>query len=178
LPIFNTEKFAFLAAQDTKKFTLQIDVRKKILENRAVLFVDDEEITLQVLQRSLNDEVYDKYFAKSGKEALEILRQKEVHVIVVDMVMPGMGGLELLKIISKEYPKVISIALSGYAQPIDVITTMYGEGVYKFISKPLTPDDDLRKIIRQAINNYDLQSEHEEMVAELEHYSGRQISTE
>jgi DNA-binding NtrC family response regulator len=169
---------ALLAIRDTKKFTLQVDFRKKILDKRAVLFVDDEEITLQSLQRSLNDETYDKYFAKSGKEALEILRQKEVHVIVVDMVMPGMDGLELLKFINKEYPKVVCIALSGFEQPIDVITTMYGEGVYKFISKPLALDDNLREIIRKAINNYDLQSEHEEMVAELEHCSGRQISTE
>ena len=169
---------ALLAIRDTEKFTIQVDFRKKILDKRAVLFVDDEEITLQSLQRNLNDEVYDKYYAKSGKEALEILRQKEVHVIVVDIVMPGMDGLELLKIVDKEYPKVVSIALSGFEQPIDVITTMYGEGVYKFISKSLTLDEDLRKIIRQAINNYDLQSEHEEMVAELEHCSGRKTSTE
>ena len=172
------EKFALLATRDTKKFTSQIAVRKKILEKRAVLFVDDEEITLQALKRSLNDEVYDKFFAKSGKEALDILRQKEVHVIVVDMIMPGMDGLELLKIISKEYPKVVSIALSGFTQPIDVITTIYGEGVYKFTSKSLTVDDGLREIIRRAINNYDFQSEHEEMVAELDHRSSRQITTE
>jgi len=147
------------------------------LEKKAVLFVDDEEITLQALQRSLKDEAYDKYFAKSGEEALEILRREKVHVIVVDMVMPGMNGLELLKIVRKEYPNIVSIALSGYAQPTDTMTTLYGEGIYKFIPKPCTLNDDLIKIIRRAIDNYDLQKEHEEIVAELKQCSGGKRSS-
>lgn len=148
------------------------------MEKRSVLFVDDEEISLEALERSLKDEQYNKYFARSGEEALEILRQKEVHVIVVDIVMPGMGGLELLKVVKKKYPNIISIALSGYAQSADVMTTMYGEGIYKFISKPWMLDDDLIKIIRQAMGNYDLQIEHQEIVAELDCCSGRKKSTE
>jgi len=147
------------------------------LEKRAVLFVDDEEITLQALQRNLKDEVYDKYFAKSGEEALEIIRREKVHVIVVDMVMPGMSGLELLKIVRNEYPNVVSIALSGYAQSTDTMTILYGEGIYKFIPKSCTLNNDLIKIIRRAIENYDLQKEHEEIVAELKQCSGRKMSS-
>jgi DNA-binding NtrC family response regulator len=167
---------ALLAIRDIKKFT--VDVRKKTLEKKAVLFVDDEEIALQALERSLKDEVYGKYFAKSGEEALEILLREKVHVIVVDMVMPGMGGLELLKIIRKEYSNIVSIAISGYEQSTDIMTTLYGEGIYKFISKPWTFDDDLRKTIQQALDNYDLQIEHEEIVEELEHCSSRKRSME
>ena len=148
------------------------------MEKRAVLFVDDEEISLQALERSLKDEDYYRYFARSGEEALEILRQNEVHVIVVDIVMPGIGGIELLKIIKKEYPNIISVALSGYPQSTDVMTTMYGEGIYKFISKPWTLDDDLKKVIRQAIDNYNLQIEHQEIVTELEFCSDRKKSME
>jgi hypothetical protein len=55
---------------------------------------------------------------------------------------------------------------------------MYGEGIYKFISKPWAFDDDIRKIIRRALDKYDLQVEHEEIVAELEICSGRKKSTE
>ena len=138
------------------------------MENRAVLFVDDDEIVLKSIEKSLTDESYDKYFAKSGEDAVEILQREEVHVIVVDIVMPGMGGLELLKIVKKEYPNIVSMVLSGYAQSADVMMVMYEAGVYKFIPKSWTFDEDLRTVIRQAIDNYNLQSEHQDMVAELE----------
>jgi DNA-binding NtrC family response regulator len=155
----------------------QTGMRKKNLKERAVLFVDDEEISLQALERSLRDEQYNRYYAGSAEEALEILRREEVHVVVVDIIMPGMGGLELLRIVRKEYPNIIRIALSGYTQSTDVTTTMYGEGIY-FIPKPWTLDDDLRKAIRRAIDNYNLQIEHEEIVAELEFCSSRKKSME
>ncbi len=58
--------------------------KKKIVEMRTVLFVDDDEAILHSLERGLLDEPYNKLFAKSCKEALEILQQEEVHVIVTD----------------------------------------------------------------------------------------------
>ena len=148
------------------------------MEKRAVLFVDDDETVLKSIEKCLTDESYDKYYAKSGEDALEILQREEVHVIVADMVMPGMDGLELLKIVKKEYPNIVSMVLSGYAQPANVMMAMYEVSVYRFISKPWTFDEDLRKVIRQAIDNYNLRSEHEDMAAELERCSNRQISAE
>ena len=148
------------------------------MKKRAVLFVDDDEAVLQDLKSFLKDESYRKHFAKSGDEALEILQREEVHVIVADMVMHGMDGLELLTIAKKEYPHIVSIVLSGYAEQADVMMAMFGEGVYKYIPKPWAFDDNLRKVIRQAIDVYDLQSEHEEMAAELERCSSRQRSAE
>jgi CheY-like chemotaxis protein len=59
--------------------------KKKTAKERTVLFVDDDEIVLMSLQRGLLDESYTKLFAKSGDEALEVLQQEEVHVIVTDM---------------------------------------------------------------------------------------------
>jgi len=148
------------------------------MEKRTVLFVDDEETVLKSIEKCLTDESYDKYFVKSGEDALEILKQQEVHVIVVDMVMPGMDGLELLEIVKKEYPNIISMVLSGYAQPANVMMAMYEVGVYWFIAKSLEFGKELRTAVQRAINSYNLQSEHEEMVAELEHCSDRQISAE
>jgi len=148
------------------------------VEKRAVLFVDDDETVLKSIERCLKDEAYDKYFAKSGEDALEILQREEVHVIVVDMVMPGMGGLELLEIVKKEYPKIVSMALSGYAQPSEAMMAMFEVGVYKFISKPWIFDEDLRTVIRRAIDNYNLQRGHEDIVAELKRCSDRQRSAE
>jgi len=148
------------------------------MEKRAVLFVDDDETVLKSIERCLADESYDKYFTKSGEDALEILQREEVHVIVVDMVMPGMDGLELLKIVKKKCPNIVSMVLSGYAQPANVMMAMYEVGVYRFISKPWAFDEDLRTVIRQAIDNYNLQSEHEDIIEELGCCSDRSISAE
>ena len=140
------------------------------MENRSVLFIDDEEKILKAIERCLLGEPYQKYYAKSGQEALEILKRKEVHVIVVDMVMPEMDGLELLEIVKKQYPNIINMVLSGYAQPVKTMMAMCEVGIYRFISKPWTYDDDFRAIIRQAINNYDLQNEHEDVLEEVGGY--------
>ena len=157
---------------------LQTDVKKRIMEKRAVLFVDDDETVLKSIEKSITDESYDKYFAKSGEDALEILKREEVHVIVVDIVMPGMGGLELLKIVKKEYPNIVSMVISGHAQSADAMMVLQQESVYRFIPKSWTFDEDVRTVIRQAIDHYNLQSEHEDMVEELELCSDRTISAE
>jgi two-component system response regulator HupR/HoxA len=133
------------------------------MEKRAVLFVDDEEKILKSIERCLLDEPYHKFFAKSGQEAVEILKREEVHVIVVDMFMPEMDGLELLKIVKKQYPNIINMVLSGYAQPVKTMMAMYEVGIYRFISKPWTYDEDFRALIRRAIDDYNLQSEHEDI---------------
>ncbi|MHC4203799.1 MAG: response regulator [Planctomycetota bacterium] len=141
------------------------------MEKRAVLFVDDDEIVLKSIEKSIADEPCDKYFTTSGEDALEILKQKEVHVIVVDIVMPGMDGLELLKIVKKKYPKIVSMVISGYAQSADVMMALQQEGVYRFIQKNWKFDEDLRTDIQRAIDTYNLQREHEDMAAELEQCS-------
>ena len=143
------------------------------MEKRAVLFVDDDEILMKNIEKSITNEPYDKYFAKSGEDTLEILKREEVHVIVVDIVMPGMDGLELLKIVKKEYPKIVSMVISGHAQSADAMMVLSDLGVYRFIAKTWTFDADVRTVIRQAIDHYNLQSEHEDMAAELEHCSDR-----
>jgi len=133
------------------------------MEKRVVLFVDDEEKILKSIERCLLDEPYHKYYAKSGQEAVKILKQEEVHVIVVDMFMPEMDGLELLKIVKKQYPNIINIVLSGYAQPVKTMMAMYEVGIYRFISKPWAYDEDFRALIRRAIYDYNLQYEHEDI---------------
>ena len=137
------------------------------MEKRVVLFVDDEEKILNSIERCLLDEPYHKFFAKSGQEAVEILKREEVHVIVVDMFMPEMDGLELLKIVKKRYPNIINMVLSGYSQPVNTMMAMYEVGIYRFISKPWTYDDDFRALIRRAIYDYNLQYQHEDVSAGL-----------
>lgn len=150
------------------------------MAERTVLFVDDDGIVLRSVARGLLDEPYNMCFAESGEEALEILRQQEVHVLVADMRMPGMDGAELLKIVTKEYPHIVKMVLSGYTNTTALMMAIHQEDVFGFIPKPwnLQEGEELKAIIRRAIDHYNRQSEHANMVAELKQCSGRQRSEE
>jgi len=143
------------------------------MEKRMVLFVDDDEIMLRSLERGLFDEPYNKRFVKSGAEAVETLQREEVHVIVTDMCMPGMGGLELLKTVKQTYPRIVSVVLSGFAPTADLMSPVHQIEIFKFVCKSLKLEEHLKPAIRQAMNRYNLQSEHEDMLAESGRGSGR-----
>jgi len=133
-------------------------MREKTEEQRTVLFVDDDEIVLRSLERGLLDEPYNKLFAKNCKEALEILQQEEVHVIVTDMIMPEMTGLELLRIVREKYPKIIRIVLSGYMHDTTLQEAIDQEEIFKFIPKPWKlGGEEFETVIQQALDHYNLQ---------------------
>ena len=131
------------------------------MDKRTVLFVDDEERILNSLRRILLDEPYETLFAGNGSRALEILEQEEVHVIVSDLCMPEMGGLELLTIVKNSYPHVIRLVLSGNTDREILLEAINQGEISRFIPKPWKSNEELRTIIRQAIDYYDLHSERE-----------------
>ena len=126
------------------------------MEKRNVLFVDDDEQILSALKRVFIEEPYETFFADSGEEAIEILQASEVQVIVTDMRMPQTDGLELLEIVKNKYPCIIRLVLSGYTE-IDVLLTAINQGqVFRFITKPWKSNQELKIVVRQAIEFYDL----------------------
>lgn len=131
-------------------------------EKRTVLFVDDNEEILRSLKRGLLDESYNKFFAKSGKEALEVLKRKEVHVIVTDMLMPEMTGLELLRIVRKEYPNITGIILTGYEMDAELRNAFDQGEIFKLIPKPLWKlGGKFERLVRRALEHSNLQNERE-----------------
>ena len=130
---------------------------KKKSKKRTVLFVHNDELFLQSLERNLIYTPYNKLFAKSCEEALEIIQQEEVHVIVADMCMPKMTGLELFRAVRKECPDVIGIILTGYED--DELQNAVEQGeILTFISKPWKFGFvDFKSLIRRAIRDYNLQ---------------------
>jgi len=136
-----------------------------MIEERTVLFVDDDEIVLRSLERGLAEESYSRLYAKSGQEALEILHQHDVQVMVTDMVMPGMDGLELIRIVGQKYPYIITMMLSGYAQTSNVMTAVYQEGIFQFIPKPWNLEKDMKDVIRKALDHYELKIQHQAITA-------------
>ena len=124
-------------------------------EKRIVLFVDDDEQILRSLERGLLDESYNKLFVETCKEALEIIQQEEVHVVVTDLCMPEMTGLELLRTVKQEHPDIIWIVLSGYEQHTDLMTAVEQGEIFKLSRKPWKlGGTNFEKIVKQAVDKY------------------------
>jgi len=140
------------------------------MEERTVLFVDDEEKVLTSLKRGLLDKPYKTLFASSGKEALEILRRNQVHVIVTDMRMPEMGGLELLKAVKEEYPDIIRMVLSGYTQVTTLLTAINQGEIFRFITKPWKLEEEFKPAVREAVEYYNFQSQRDSQTEETEQH--------
>ena len=131
------------------------------MEKRTVLFVDDDEIVLRSIERGFLDEneLLNQLFAKSGQEALEILQREEVHVIVTDMLMPGMDGLELLRTARKEFPNITGIVLTGYELDTELQNVVDQGEIFEFVPKPWKLEIDFKKVVLKAIEHYNLQNE-------------------
>jgi diguanylate cyclase (GGDEF)-like protein/PAS domain S-box-containing protein len=103
---------------------------------RTLLLVDDEEALLHALQRLFHPAGYRLLSAGSGTEALRLLDEHDVQVILSDHRMPGMSGIELLARARAAHPDCVRMVLSGYAD-IEAITEAINHGhVYKFLHKP------------------------------------------
>jgi two-component system response regulator HupR/HoxA len=139
-------------------------------EKRTVLFVDDEEKVLKSLQRGLIDEPYGCLFAASGKQALSLLDQHEIHVICTDMRMPEMNGLELLKTVKEKYPQIVRLVLSGYTQVGMLLTAINQGEIFKFVTKPWKLEEEFKPTIQQAIEYYNIKAERDRLAADVEHY--------
>lgn len=135
--------------------------------NNNVLFVDDEVYILKALKRGLVKETYNKFYASSGKEALEILESVDIHVIVSDMKMPQMNGLDLLTIVNEKYPHIVKIILSGYTQLQQVIVTINRINIYKYLTKPWDMELEFKRVIYSAVDMYNTQIENENLKASL-----------
>lgn len=140
----------------------------RTMEEKTVLFVDDDPIVLRSIARGLLDEPYNMCFARSGEEALEILKQQKIHVLVTDMRMPEMDGAELLKIVTKKYPNIVKMVLSGYKKTTALAMAVHQEGVFKIIPKPwnLQQGEEFKSTIRLAIEHYNLHRERAVAAAE------------
>ncbi|GAB6905376.1 Response regulator with CheY-like receiver, AAA-type ATPase, and DNA-binding domains [Desulfosarcina cetonica] len=83
--------------------------------NNTILFVDDEENILKLLEKAFTKVGYAVKTARSGEKALEILQNEDIHVMFFDLNMTGMSGLELCRQVKQARPMDMVFALTGYA---------------------------------------------------------------
>lgn len=131
----------------------------------SILYVDDEESNLKGF-KSIYFTEYNIYTAISGAEALDILSNHEVHIIITDQKMPGMTGVQFLSSTLSKYPDPIRIILTGYSD-IEVLMKAINEcGIFRYLTKPWN-EAEMNMTINQALNTYSLRKENNELVRQL-----------
>lgn len=136
-------------------------------ERPTLLLVDDEDGILSSLKRLLRREAFDVVTANGGQAGLDELACRRVDVIISDQRMPGMSGVEFLRLAKERYPETVRMVLSGYAD-LQSITDAINEGaIYKFLSKPWD-DDALKAEIADAFRRKALHDENRRLTQELQ----------
>jgi len=104
-----------------------------------ILIVDDEVATCEVLAQRLSKEGYSCVLAHNGKEALHHFYKENFSLMISDIKMPEMDGLELLKKVKTLGPQMMVIMMTGYAE-VDTVVKALHFGAYDFILKPFDLD--------------------------------------
>jgi DNA-binding NtrC family response regulator len=136
-----------------------------------LLVVDDEPHLRKFLERLLAADGYQVAVATDGVEALEMCREEEFEVAIVDLMMPRMDGRELLERLRQEHPDIAVIILTGNASVESAVEAMKA-GAYDYLSKPFRIEE-VRGRVRQACRFKELEAENRRLraeVRELYHY--------
>lgn len=145
-----------------------IDIDKNI----KVLLVDDEKQFREILAKRLVQRGINILDVSAGEEALRVLEKNMVDVIVMDVKMPGINGIETLRQVKERYPDVEVIMLTGHASTRDGVDGIKS-GAFDYLTKPIEFEQLLRKI-RQAYNKI-LRSEAEKKEAEFREHIKQQM---
>jgi len=127
------------------------------MERNAILCIDDEPNVLNALHRLLQRD-YKVSVAESVEKAFEILRDKEIDLVICDQRMPKMTGIEVLKKVKQEHPDTMRFLLTAYADLEVAIAAINEGGVHRFITKPWN-NEELKLVIRDAFAQYWLRME-------------------
>lgn len=120
------------------------------MNHQSVLFVDDEQNVLNSLRRLLHDEPWNMFSADSGEKGLAILEKEKIDLVISDVRMPVMDGIQFLKQVKQRYPHVVRIFLSGYADHKAVVQALAEGSAQQLLPKPWK-DEELREVIRGAL---------------------------
>ena len=142
------------------------DITKSAL---SVLCVDDEPSILSSLKRLFRPKGYQIHVAEGGKAALELLEQIEVDLVISDMRMPEMDGVQFLEQVRQRWPDTVRLLLTGYADIASTIDAVNRGEIYRYISKPWD-DADILLIVHDALEQRALELENRrlEVVAQAQ----------
>ena len=142
------------------------------LKKENILIVDDDVHILELLHRHLQSWNYHTYKAVSVKEAVAILRDTSIDLLITDLKMPEVDGFELVKFVSEHYPKLPKLIVTGYPSVQDSLEAIKS-GVVAYLTKPFTKSelkeamDDALKKSRTTQDSTTQKKEHKEFYGDM-----------
>lgn len=131
-----------------------------------ILVIDDETVIREGAEKILSRAGWTTATANNGESGLAILKKGGFQILLLDLMMPGISGMDVLKDVREQYPELLVIVITGYATIENAVSAMKN-GAYDFIPKPFTPDQ-LRLVIQRAIEKLTLKREAELLRLEQE----------
>jgi response regulator RpfG family c-di-GMP phosphodiesterase len=119
-----------------------------LAEKKRILYVDDESINLQLFKINFQD-LYEVITASSAKIGLDILSNEPIKVVISDLKMPEMNGIDFIEKIKSETPEKVCILLTAYIEPDVMLKAINQELIFRYVTKPWQKKD-LYQIIEQA----------------------------
>ncbi|MGD8470442.1 MAG: sigma-54 dependent transcriptional regulator, partial [Desulfobacteraceae bacterium] len=130
-------------------------------ENPRILVVDDELNICQSCTKILAKRDYDVSYALNGHDALKMMDAEPFDVILTDLKMSSLGGMEVLRRVKDAYPDTMVIVMTGYASVSSAVEVMK-MGALDYLPKPFTPDE-LRAIVRQAVAEREIRRQNQKL---------------
>lgn len=116
-----------------------------------ILLIDDEEIMRDVITQLLQKEGYRVLTSPSGEEGLDLIREETVDLVLLDLMLPGLGGLATLQKIREYDPDIVVIMLTAYAS-IENAVTATKSGAFHFVTKPFK-NEELLLVVKNGLKN-------------------------
>jgi DNA-binding NtrC family response regulator len=133
--------------------------------NAKILIVDDEEIVIRSCKRILSDPAYTLDCTHDGMEALRKVDESDYDLIVLDIMMPGVDGLEVLQHVKELHPGVEVIMMTGLSEVQTAVKAMK-LGAFDYLSKPFDPDE-LTHVVQRALEHRRLLQENRNLKSEV-----------
>ncbi|MBW2284654.1 MAG: hybrid sensor histidine kinase/response regulator, partial [Deltaproteobacteria bacterium] len=143
-------------------------------EKERILIIDDEEVIRDAISRAFVKEGFSVQGAPDGESGCRLFREFRPDIVLVDLKMPGMSGMEVLAEIRNEDPDVIKIVITGYAT-ISLAVDAMKLGAYDFLPKPFTPEE-LRIVVGRGLEKRRLALETKALKKEQENIRRNMIS--
>jgi response regulator RpfG family c-di-GMP phosphodiesterase len=141
----------------------------KNLEKISVIYLDDEEHNLTAFKATFRY-IFDVFVTTSAIEAMKLIQDNDIHIVISDQRMPEVTGVEFLKSVVEKYPHTKRILLTGYSDQSDTVDAINIGKISKFISKPWE-ENNLSTVIQDLYKQYLEEKEIAEKAEKLEKVS-------
>lgn len=139
--------------------------------NVKILIVDDERVALKNLEHVMKKEGYDVTATESGQNALRLLEEQRFDVVLTDLRMEKVDGMQILKKSQDLYPDAEIIMITGYATLESAVEAMK-KGAFHYVAKPFKLDV-VRNVVKEAVEKVMLKRENRQLRDQIENYQGK-----